>query len=40
MTKIQKYQAEDSGWTIDLVIGQNIHISEYKPVIVATILNC
>ena len=40
MTKIQKYQAEDSGWTIDLVIGQNIYISEYKPVVVATILNC
>ena len=27
----QKHQAEDSSWTIDSVIVQNIHVSKYKP---------
>ena len=31
MTKIQKYHAEGSGWTIGSVIEQNINISKYKP---------
>ena len=34
MTKIQKYQAEGLGWTIDLIIEQKISISKYEP------LNC
>ena len=32
MTKIQKYQAEDWGWTIDSVMVQNINFSKYKRV--------
>ena len=39
MTKIQKYQAEGSGWTLASVIAQNINVSKYKPRSVAVILN-
>ena len=31
MKKVRRYQAEDSGWTIDSMIEQNINISKYKP---------
>ena len=31
MTKIQKYQTEDSGWATNSVIDENIRISKYKP---------
>ena len=31
MRKIQKYQAEASGWIIYLVKEQNINTSKYKP---------
>ena len=31
LTKTRKYQAEGSGWVIDLVTKQNINISKYKP---------
>ena len=31
MTKIQKYQAEGSGWTIDSVIEKITNVSKYKP---------
>ena len=30
MTKIEKHQGENSGWTIDLMIKQNINISKFK----------
>ena len=39
VTKIQKYQAKGSGWTITSVIEQNINISKYKPLSVPVILN-
>ena len=35
MTKIQKYQAKDSGWTIDSAIKQNINVSRYKVILIA-----
>ena len=35
MTKIQKYQAKDSGWTIDSVIKQNINVSRYRVILIA-----
>ena len=31
MTKTRKYQVEGSGWVIYSVKGQNINISNYKP---------
>ena len=31
MTKTQKYLAKGPGWTIDLVIEQNINVSKHKP---------